>query len=352
VYGDEENLLKSLNPEWEQPESEEAEKEFSTRIEIDKQDPNAEINDYLYGTTSGGNIRAPNATGKGYIQASNTQATGGAQGGWIAPLLQGLASLLPMLLADGKGMEGNGKHSLPYYPSQPDLSNASNFYRHFVKTCIGQGVNSDELHSAMENLFGGKAMYKKMLSGKIGSGSPQKLLMGHLLQAPLLGHLKKALGKSADVTKIMDLIENSIPEIMDAPVTAKGMCSGGSILGSIWNGLKGVVGKVLPMIKGFFGNKKVQDIASGVANAVGDVALKRAPKIGELATNKLMDYANKKLVGDEPTGRKLRGKKPLKGRKTTARRIPVEVEEDEEPEEEEEEDPPNRRKIRYQTPDD
>lgn len=292
VYGQEEAMLKQLNPEYENPEDVEAEQENAIRQKIARKENMIEgMQDELYGITAGkGYLRPPNAMGRGYL--APPQATGG----WIFPLAMLASSIIPSLF--GKGASGKGIRRQPLMlTSAPNLTSASAFYRDIARQATGQGMS----HKTFVRLFGDNKTYKDMIQGKIGSGVHDKLLMGHLLAPLVHGHLKKALkGTGLSAEQVMAAVEDKLPEIFDKEVTPEVMARGGSILGSLWGGLKNVFGKIGSVVKGIFSNPKVREIGKNVINKVGDVAEKRAPDLAEMAANRIADYASKKLKGDEP----------------------------------------------------
>lgn len=306
VYGQEEAMLKQLNPEYENPEDVDAEEEIATRQRLARKENMMEgVADELYGTTQGkGYLRPPNAMGRGYL--APPQATGG----WIFPLAMLASSIIPSLF--GKGMKKGGAYinkEGKLVPNRflgrnplmlthaPNLTSASAFYRDIARQATGQGMS----HKTFVRLFGDNKTYKDMIQGKIGSGVHDKLLMGHLLAPLVHGHLKKALkGTGLSAEQVMAAVEDKMPEIFDKEVSPEVMARGGSILGSLWGGLKNVLGKVGSLVSGIFKNPKVREIGKKVINKVGDVADKRAPELAEMAANKIADYANKRLKGDEP----------------------------------------------------
>ncbi len=289
IYGEEETTLRTIDPNYENYQDEEADEENEMRMKMArKQNMIQGMDEQMYGLTEGkGMLRPPNAIGRGYI---SPQATGG----WIFPLLMGLTSLL------GKGMKRGGK-AMPYRPIMlhhpPNLTSASSFYRDIAHQATGQGIS----HKTFEALFGDKKAYRDMITGKTGSGIRDKLLMGHLLAPLVHNHLKKALkGTGMAPEKIMSAIEDKLSDVFDQAVTPDVMARGGSVLGSLWNGVKGIFGKILPFVKSIFSNPKVREIGQNVIGKIGDVASKQAPEIAEMAANRIASYAKRKLKGDEP----------------------------------------------------
>jgi hypothetical protein len=300
VYGQEEALLKDLNPEWQYEDDEENTKLNQLRSKEDaKQQMMQGIADEIYGSTQGmGYLRAPNAIGRGYLSPP--------QGGFFQiPLM--LASLLPALFGKG-GKRGRGMMQPVFLTRHPNLSSASSFYRDISQQAVGSGIPQAFMNKKMSKLFGGSATYRSIMTGKIGSGVQDKLLMGHLLSPLLLGHLKTALkGTGVSPEHLMAEIDENFPQIMDQEVTPEVLAKGGSIVGSLWSGVKNIFGKLAPIVKNIFTNPKVKEIGKNVLGKITSVAEKQAPELAELASNKIAQYARKKLTGEEPEVRAKKG---------------------------------------------
>lgn len=298
VYGDEANMLKGLNPDWEDPNDEDAEEEEDTRQKLTrKQNMFEGIEDHLYGTVQGaGYLRAPNARG-GYVNPPS--------GGFLPllPIAMMASSFLPMLFGKGKKRGGAYMKDGKMIPNKmiglmrhPNMSSASAFFRDVVQQGHKQGMGL----GMWKKLFGSTNLMNRMLTGRVGSGVVDKLQMGHLLSGPVYNHLQKALkGSGISADDVMPEIEN-LP-LFNEDVSLDGLKRGGSIIGSLWTGLKSVMGKAGPLIKKIISNPRLKKIATDSLSKIGDVAERNAPALAEKAANRVVDYANRKLKGDEPT---------------------------------------------------
>jgi hypothetical protein len=132
----------------------------------------------------------------------------------------------------------------------------------------------------------------------------------------------------------MDEIDQTCGHILDKPVDPAVMARGGSLLGSLWGGIKNIFGKIIPIVKKVASNERVQKIAKSALDKVGDVAESQAPEMAELASNRVASYLKNKLKGDEPSVSKKKKRPSL----------------EEEEEEEEEESPPPRRAVAKKLP--
>ena len=298
VYqGDEEILLREMNPNWKHPVDEEiAEDNEIAQREALRQQMMDGIADEIYGSAEGaGYLRAPNARGTGYLAPPN--AAGGVLP--LLPIALMASSILPALFGRGKGRKRGGMTHMKnpvHLTHSPNMSNASSFYRDLVHQSVSQGLGMKRFHK----LFAGnKKLLNSMLNGKSGSGIVDELKMGHLLSPVIYSHLQKALkGTNVHPDKLMGLVEE-LP-IMHKNVSGQTLSTGGSILGSLWNVAKGVLGKLGNMGSKIASNPRVQEIAKKGLNKAAEIAEKRLPDIAEIATNKLADYAEKKMAGDEP----------------------------------------------------
>ena len=79
-----------------------------------------------------------------------------------------------------------------------------------------------------------------------------------------------------------------------------GLTRGGSILSTLWNGAKGLLGKLPGFIGKIFSNKTVQDLGAKALEGATKVATERLPGLTEQAATKIANYAEKKMKGDEP----------------------------------------------------
>lgn len=302
-YDQERSILKDIEPDWEDPRVIEAEKENKIKGKLyNKNEMHDMIEDNLIGGAgylSGGYLRPP-------------MAYGGARGGIFPALIPILAGLAPMLLGAiaGDGMANpqsakGRKIGMPnpfYHAVRPlNLTGASNFYRDIAHQAMAAGAPAVLVQKKLQRLFGGAGMYRHVMTGKVGGGVHDKLKLGHLLAPVLHGHLRHALkGSGLNADDVMSAIEDKFGDVFDKDVTIEELTKGGSILSSIWNGAKGLLGKAWEGIKGIFSNKKVQDIGKAALNKLGEVAEKRGPELTEMAANKLADYATQRMKGTEP----------------------------------------------------
>lgn len=283
TYADEQLLLPDeIN---QQENEQDAENEEYQRIKR-----NQFIDDELAGSNAGaGYARPPNAMGRGYAVAPN------ATGGWIVPLAMGLSSILPALLGRGKGKKWKGMRQPIYLSHSPNLTSTSGFYKSLIAQAQGQGLSM----KTFAKLFGNKTLLNSILKGKMGSGVVDELKIGHVLSPLVFSHLSKALkGTGIDPEQLMEHAEN-LP-MMNQSVNPKTMTVGGSILGSLWNMTKGVLGKLTGVAKNVASNPKVRELAKKGLDKAGEVMNNRIGDIGEIAANKIADYATKRMTGDEP----------------------------------------------------
>ena len=287
--GDEALLANAINPNYIDPEDEEAKEENENRFKMEQeQRMHSGIQNELYGESVGA---------MGYLNPPNVGR--GVTGGWIFPLLAGLSALLGTGIRSS-GMiyrKGNPGQKPVFFTHPPNMSSSSAFYRDIVNQATGQGVPIKTFHK----LFGDVPTFRSMMKGKIGSGSIDDLRMGHLLAPLINSHLKKALkGTGIPSEVVMKAIEEKMSPLLEQMVTPEVMARGGSLLGTLWGGVKSVFGKLKPIIQSIFGNPTVKKIITDVGQKVGNVASSEAPKLAELAAQKIADYARTKLKGDEP----------------------------------------------------
>ena len=308
-WSDDFHLLKSLDPNWDDPREKEIHDENQVYEEENIKTRMREgIADELYGTAEGkgGYLRAPNSRrGTGadsarYLSAPNPPPPH-AVGGWVQIPLMMLANMLPELIpAIYKKIKGQGACAGGYamMSRHPNLSSVGGFYKDIVSQAVGSGMSLQQVKEKMSKLFGGVNHYKKILNDKVGQTVQDPLLMGHLLTPLLHAHLTNALrGTGINVDAMMDHIEEKYPEILDREVTPQNMARGGSIVGTLWTTIKGILSKLLPSLTGMFG----QAVGNkGVKKAVGQLINKGVPQVANIGLNKLTKYINQKLKGNEP----------------------------------------------------
>ena len=279
LQDEEKQILKSRG-DWTDPAEEEAITNNKIKSRLGSNAPfdpyervQAESLDGVYHDSQGGYLRAPKSGGSPYINVP-------VQGGF-APILPIIASaLLPVLF--GK-LFGSGTLST----TKPiNMSNAHSFFNSLADD-ISHQTHRDYANKKMEKLFG--SGWKKYSKSRYGGSVVDELKMGHLLMPLLRGHIRKALGRGIDPEPLLEKIEQMNAKEFDRLVTPDVLIHGGSILGSLWSGLKGIFGKVFN---------------SGLASKVGKSALsaaeKVAPSLAESGINKLAEYATKKISGQEP----------------------------------------------------
>jgi len=334
-YDGEQSILKSINPEWEDPREQRIHKDVQNDMMLD-------IENHLYDN-------GDRAQGMGYLGTGYLSAPRSKQGGIfpLIPIISGIASLL-----FGSGMSGGIANPL-LLNRPPNMNNASSFFKDIMCQAVQNGIPQPLMKQKMIKLFGGVGMFNKVMTGKIGGGSLNggPLKMGHLLSPIMMGHMMKALkGSRIKPRDVMERIENQFAPFLEKIATAEELKKGGSILSSLWSGAKSIFGKVGNAVKGLFGNKSVQEAAS----KIGSKVLERGSELAVKGLDKLSDYALKDMekdpeITDEEIEkvqaelakrkRKARAKQLLSvddKRRRLQRRKTSRQEEEEEPEEEEE----------------
>ena len=291
-----------------------------------------------------GYLRTPKG---GYINVP-TPPSGG-----FLPILGSLAAMiLPELIGGiagkifGNGRQMTGNHRMIYTRNPLNMSNGNAFYKSLYNDLSSQ-TTPEIVDKKFNKLFGsGWKKYKKM---KVGGSIDGPLKMGHIMIPPLMCHLRNALkGSGVDPEKVLESVEKM--EILNQPITAAGLQHGGNIFGSIWNGIKGIFGKLI-------GNKTLQNVGSKVAESVGKSAAEHLPNLAEKGVDALSKYASRKLTGEEPEiseeemdKQKDRRISKLK-RDAEIRKLERQLEREEEENEEEEEErytPRRRKSSRYE----
>jgi preprotein translocase subunit SecD len=91
----------------------------------------------------------------------------------------------------------------------------------------------------------------------------------------------------------MKLIEEKYDDLLQRPLDHSELTKGGSIISSIWSGVKSIFGKLAsnPALK-TIANKTFQSATKAVEGAL--------PTLTENAVNRLSSHLSKKLKGDEP----------------------------------------------------
>ena len=325
INTDEELMLKALNPDYETPDELAIQQKNAVATKLQTREQRMQgIDTELYGLASGkGYLRAPNAMGRGYINPPS----GGATGGWFAPIAMLASQFIPMIVDGIRGaiarkkaireakrqaqLEAQQATAQPaeapagsgsqfpegyapiHFKRHPNLSSASAFYRDMAHQAMGQGMSPN----SFSNLFGNKSAFKNIVTGKVGSGTKEKLLVGHILAPIVHQHLKNALkGTGIHADDVMAHLDNSMADIYDQPVSSEVMARGGSVFGSLWSGLKSAFSRAMPVIKKIASNPTVKSVVSKVTDQVK----KSAPDLAGLAVEKLASYAKRKLKGDEP----------------------------------------------------
>jgi hypothetical protein len=290
-YQNEQSILQDIEPGWKDPKDREAAKENKVNAQLTKEDIMSGIRDNLLDSTTGmGYLTAGH--GGGYLRPPNLQRNGGFLP--LIPILSGLGSLLL-----GSGM---GKHGGTYHLQRsPNMASASSFFRDIAGQALEAGAPPELVKAKMIKLFGGTGMYNKVMRGKVGGAIQGDMKLGHLMAPVLMGHMRRALKNASLPPAMMSVIESKFSPFLDKPVTQEDLTKGGSILGSLWNGAKNILGKVVSGVKGFFGNKGVQDTASKILDSATGAIGKHAPKLIETAAEKLANYANKEMADDEPS---------------------------------------------------
>ena len=278
-----------------EPQDVEAEYENDTRDAVsgEFQDPYEKLqSEVLDGVTHSGKgyIGVPgHGIGGGYIRAPNTR------GGFL-PLA---AMLLPLLLGSGTG-SGTGRRggnmlSKMIFTNRPlNMSSPKNFFKSLFED-IAERVNPKKVAEKFDKLFAGKGTFNRYLKQKDGGVILDDMKMGHLLMPLLNAHLKVALKKASGINPegLLEKIEDDNRSLFEKPVTHETLQSGGSILGSLWTGLKSIFSKIS-------NNPTAMNLGTRALTALGKTNL---PEKGVQA---LSEYATKKLTGEEPEEKKIR----------------------------------------------
>ena len=322
---DEQVMMKQVDPKFSIQQDDDAAKQRAREAEMySKGNPDlgTSANDFLLDNVKMG--------GAGYLTAGGYLRPPNARGG-VLPLIPILSGLAALLL--GSGRKKGGSMAAPHYynAGRPlDMTSPAGFYRNIIGQALEAGAPADLVKKKFTKLFGGAGMFNKIVKGKFGGATVDKLKLGHLLAPIMIPHLTQALkGTGYSGEEVFSQAENLNSDLLDQEVSLDGLTKGGSILGTLWTGAKALFGKIGSVAKKIFTNPKVQDLASKAVNSVAKVAEERLPKLTESAANKLADYAEKKLKGPEPEV------KPSK----KAKRPEPEPESEEVSEEESEEEP-------------
>ena len=281
-YDEDRMLLKEKDPEFEDPRVERVKRENAEDHMMRKQDE-----DDWYGSIEGQLFGGQNPNGKGYLNPAGHGylRPPNVRGGFVQALIPLAASFLPSILEGIFGSGVNGRRRMDI-PLKGDASTASQFYRNMFDS-IAEHTSPEIAEKKLSMLMGGKGMLKSVLRKKVGGGNREGVLkLGHLLMPAVLGHLQAAkMGNG--VSEMIKHVEN-MPE-MNEPVGG----SIGSMLGKLWNGVKGVIGKIT-------GNQKVRDIASKTFDKATEAVANKLPDLAERGINKLSDYYAKKLDKRDP----------------------------------------------------
>lgn len=283
-YDEEKEIMRRINPAYRDPIALDAEQTNKMRaIEGNILDPYMRTEaECLNAISHGGYLRAPGGRG-GYINPP----TGG-----FPPLLA-FAPLIASILGSGTKTGGYVHIEKPL-----NMSNAKNFYKS-LHSMMREKINPTLVERKFDKLFG--SGWKKYKNSKDGGAIVDDLRMGHLLHPILKGHVGKIFkGTGINPELFLKHLEDSGHPILDMPVNYQTLQRGGSILGSLWSGLKSVLSKGKDIISNIFKNPKVQEIGKNVVGKVTKVVEERAPEIAEMGANKLADYVSKRLRGNEP----------------------------------------------------
>ena len=297
-YQQEESILEDINPKWKDPKVREAEMENKIKNDVRTKEMYMDgMTDYIMDQKMGmGYLNAPSPSGRGYIRPPN------ARGGLfpLIPILSGIASLL---LGSGISKRGGLANPLYHLQRQPNLNNASSFFRDIMDQSLRAGAPAGMVKNKLTKLFGGTGMFNKVMKGKIGGAvlhEPMK--MGHLMAPILLGHMKNALkGTKIAPPEMLHYLESAFRPFLDREVSPTELSRGGSILSSLWKGAKSLFGSAVKGVKGFLGNKNVRDAGSKLLESTTGAIGKHGPKLIETAAERLSDYADKTMRDDEPT---------------------------------------------------
>ena len=303
VYGEEEHLLKDMNPSWIDQRDKKAHTAVQNRLDLDEPDDDEEdiLNQKIARYTFGDGDVDESKMGLGYIQPPNARFGRGyisPAGGWLnIPIL--LASLAPMLFGASITQTcSKQKRGGVMFQRPPNLTNAQEFFKDAISQAVDSGHSVGVIKQKFGKLLAGQPELKRLLSAKKGGSVPDKLQMGHLMIPLIHNHLRKALkGEGAGIlNQIMDVVETDYDNQFSKDVEPTQFIHGGSLLGTLWSGLKNVFGKLAS-------NPKLQKLASNVGNKAISSANKVLPNLADLAVNKIANYAEKKLTGSEPSAK-------------------------------------------------
>lgn len=302
MYGEEDMVLKQVDPNYENHNDIEAKKirKIQLQTQEEEEDLTGDIEANLYGTGTGGYVRAPMFKG-GYISAPMS-------GGWVAPVLATVAPFLLDLLGI-TGQSGSGIHK------QYSRKSGGAFFRDMHRDL--SRVDPVVANKVISHLVGPKYHFR-------GTKAPS-LKFGHLLM-PMLKHHIPRMMKGVKKSDLLTELEEHPLMNQDFEVTGSG------IWDTLWGGIKKiftsdtakklgskVIDKALPSIaeKAIdFGTKKIEDYIDDKA---------RGPKLTrddvKRMREQIKNYEDEGYVRDNLA--KLKQK----------RRPPVQVDEDEEDEE-------------------
>jgi len=266
-----------------------------SRIEREVLDAEQHVGD-TYDYDNNSNPRGLNPSDKkgGYLVAP-----GGIHGGfWPAAIGQIAAMLLPIIMGSGKGnSKGSTKMKLIYTINPPNHTSAQSFFNSIHRDISDQHPDKvPVINKKFEKLFAGKGFHK-FIRQKRGGSIPQELHMGHLLAPLLSNHIHNALARGKNkhdpsvIKRLMEIAEDH-PD-MSKPVTHENLVRGGSVMSSLWGGLKRILGSLAS-------NKSLKNIGSRAVEGLSKGADKVLPGLLEKGAEALGSYATKKITGEEP----------------------------------------------------
>lgn len=275
---DEKMLMSKVDEDYEDPLTQYAEKENAPDDALDPYDRiQAEVLDGY--THTGGYLRAPSRGG--YIMAP-------ASGGSI-PMLA--AMIIPEIIAGiihGISGRGRAKSNLLYTRKPINMTSANNFYKSLYDDA-GEQMGYPITQTKFSKLFAGTGYKQFVKNVRGGAATPDKLMHGHLLMPLVVQHLKRALGpKGRHLIEPLLGHAEGLP-VMQERVSHGSLMRGGSIMGTLWAGLKNVFGKLSSSdtLKNMG-----QSAIKGLQQTVTDVT----PAAAEALTK----YAHRKLKGEDP----------------------------------------------------
>ena len=265
------------------------------------------VNQYLYGNqgtygVSGGYLGgAIEEEDGGYLRASG----GFAPLALLAPILTAVAPTLIDKAIEGVSWlgrkisgHGMGGRVIGGRMDRINTTGAGAFLHSLASEAIRNGVPEEEMRMKLEKLVGSKRGLSSVRGGSLPLGA---MKLGHVVMPLFRNHLANAIkGTGLSPEDIMSHLEDE-PEVdkmmntsIDDVVKGKGI---GTIFGKIWNG-----------VKGLFNKAKDSGVLNKVANSVKEGATKAWEKHGDkliekgtdLAANKINDYLDKKMKGEEP----------------------------------------------------